>query len=121
MERNIDLCRKILLEIEKNDTGRPISNLKIENHSLKETKYHCKMLYEEKLITNYRNYLHDNFAVGELTWAGHDFLDKIRDENVWNKVKEIITKNGSEITIDVIKVVATDVITNLIKGVQHIL
>jgi hypothetical protein len=29
-----------------------------------------------------------------LTWQGHEFLDSSRDNNVWNKAKEIMAKTG---------------------------
>lgn len=38
-----------------------------------------------------------------LTWAGHEFLDSIRDAGTWSKIKSVSLEKGSSLTFDVIK------------------
>jgi hypothetical protein len=38
-----------------------------------------------------------------LTWNGHDFLDSARNENIWNKAKEIVIQNGGSIAMESLK------------------
>jgi len=40
------------------------------------------------------------FAVGSLTWDGNDYLDKVRDDSQWTKVKNIIIEKGLPLAID---------------------
>ncbi len=36
-----------------------------------------------------------DFTVGDLTYFGHDFLEHIRNDKIWNKAKPILEKVGS--------------------------
>jgi len=49
------------------------------------------------------------FAFG-LTWNGHEFLDRVRDQTIWNKVKAAAREKGLTLSFDVIKALATKVI-----------
>ncbi|MFM4928558.1 DUF2513 domain-containing protein [Aeromonas veronii] len=55
-----------------------------------------------------------NFTATRLTWAGHEFLDAIRSDTVWNKTKETFTTKGLDMTFDLIKTVAGGVATALL-------
>ncbi len=57
-----------------------------------------------------------NLILGSLTWAGHDFLEKIREDTVWNHTKEVITKKGLPMVVDVIKQVSAALITSMTEG-----
>nr|DAW75361.1 MAG TPA: protein of unknown function DUF2513 [Caudoviricetes sp.] len=48
-----------------------------------------------------------------LTWLGHEFLDKIRNEAAWNKIKNIVKSKGVDMSFDVIQTVGQIVITSL--------
>jgi len=41
----------------------------------------------------------------KLTWEGHDYLDAVRDPQVWHKTKEATNKVGSW-TFDIVKELA---------------
>jgi len=47
---------------------------------------------------------------GSITHDGYEFLDAIRDEEVWQKTKGVIAKTGGW-TLGVIASVATEIIT----------
>jgi len=59
------------------------------------------------------------FGVGSLTWDGNDFLEKIRDDSQWKKVKETITKKGLPLVIDTIKSVANALISATVEGITN--
>lgn len=58
-------------------------NLNIYGFDLDTVAYHCKILPDADLLDSYESTYRDDriyaFNVGALTWAGHDFLDKIRE------------------------------------------
>ena len=120
MERNMDLVRLLLLQIEKEYVSTAIINLKVDGYSMEEVGYHCSILEEAGLISSYApRYASDSlyfFTVGHLTWEGHDFLDKIRDDSMWGKVKTIAKKKGIPLFIDTIKSIANAFISSAVEG-----
>ena len=103
MKRDMDLVRLILLEIEDKYRSTAIYNLAIEGYDPETVAYHCKILYEAGLISNYKAQYADNeiyaFGVGSLTWDGNDFLEKIRDDSRWKIVKETTVIRSSVLTV----------------------
>lgn len=120
MKRNMDLCRLILFKIEEEYVSTALYNLKITGYSDEEVAYHCKLLFENKLISNYKDIYADNrlysFGVGSLTWKGHDFIDKIREDTVWNRTKEVIKEKMLPTTIEVIKDISGVIIKSMIES-----
>lgn len=106
LKRDMDLCRKILFIIEDQDTDTKLLNLAVENYSNSHVAYHCKILNEAGLVEYYdAKYADDNllfFSVGPLTWKGHDFIDKVREDTTWNNIKKIISKKGLPFTLSVV-------------------
>lgn len=120
MTRDMDLCRKILFAIEERYVDVVIYNLSIEGYSMAQVAYHCKILYEARLLSDYgAQYADDHiysFGVGSLTWEGHEFLDKIREDTVWNKTKSVIKDKVLPMSLSVIKEVSTAVISAMTAG-----
>ena len=51
-----------------------------------------------------------------MTWEGHDFLDKIREDTIWNKTKGLIKNKALPMTLDVVKEIASAVISEMMKS-----
>lgn len=119
MKRDMDLVRKILFEIEETVDNTVEYNLTIEGYTMEQVAYHCALLFEGGYIHNYKGQNGSGelyaFGVGRLTWEGHDFLDKIREDTIWNKTKDIIASKGLPFAFEVVKTVSTGVISVLIK------
>lgn len=120
MERDMELVRKILFKIEEEFVSTAIMNLKIDGYDLETVAYHCHLLHDAGLISSYKSHYAGNelwcFSVGSLTWEGHDFLDKIRSDTVWNKVKTTIKKKGLPMILETIKTIATTIISAATEG-----
>ena len=120
MKRDMDLCRKILFAIEEQYVDVVIYNLSIAGYNMEQIAYHCKILHEVGFISDYGAQYGDghiySFGVGSLTWEGHEFLDKIREDTVWNKTKGIIKEKVLPMSLSVIKEVATAVISAMTEG-----
>ena len=74
----MDLIRKILFKIE-DEVGTVVEyNLLIEGYSTEELAYHCSILYDSKMISDYgadyANNEINSFGVARLTWNGYEFL-----------------------------------------------
>ena len=57
---------------------------------------------------------HD-FLVTRLTWKGHEFLDTIRSDTVWEKTKKSFLNKGISMTFELVKSVATDFAVSYLK------
>lgn len=116
MKRNMDLCRLILFKIEDEYKSTALSNLQIDGYDMEIIAYHCDLLFEAGLIKSYNpTYASDKiyfFSVGALTWEGHDFLDKIRENTMWNRTKNRIKENALPMTLEVIKTIVTSLIND---------
>jgi hypothetical protein len=95
MKRDMDLVRTILLKVEADlkfdGTMHPAraAELGIEGHSEGEIAYNCAQLVEAGFLTgNTKMAIQGVVMVGKLTWEGHEFLDAVRDPDIWRKTKE---------------------------------
>ena len=48
----------------------------------------------------------------ELTWEGHEFLDKIRADTTWNKIKSYSKEKGVTLSFSVVTALAKKMITD---------
>jgi len=88
----------------KSDTITGMRPEEIQAHSKEVVSYHINLLIQEELIEGNRSE-----AIGpsysfanNLTFKGHDFLDKIRSDTGWNKVKSILKSKGMELSFDAV-------------------
>jgi DNA-binding transcriptional ArsR family regulator len=84
MKRDMDLIRRILMDIEESPeaTGYQWLDLSIEGHSPEEVSYHVKLLDEAGLIEAEDLTDTAGFDVRpkRLTWSGHEFIDAVRKD-----------------------------------------
>ena len=120
MQRDMELIRKILFAIEEKyvDTALMSHQLTIDGYDMKTIAYHCAILHDAGLVYDYQGHYSENelqfFGGGRLTWDGHELLDKIKSDTVWNKTKETIKKKGIPFVLDAVKEIAT-AITSAMK------
>lgn len=114
-----DCVRETLLYIEENqqyDDILEMSNMKSDKFSHDDICYTCEKLAEAGYIDIYKDLL-GNISIKNITYAGHQFLDNIRDDKVWTKTKSILSKFES-VSIEIISQTASKVILELIKPIQ---
>ena len=117
MQRNWDIIRKILLEIEALPTEDSVfSSSELHDVDRETAAYHMRLLLEAQLIVGgCRNAVGPPFChASRLTWEGHEFLDKIKNETLWRKIKETARTKGVDLSFTVIKDVAKALITSVI-------
>lgn len=108
-----DLIRQILLYVEENGNDKlPVYNIEIDGYTDEEIKYHFKRLLEADIINGEVVGLQGNkVRFNCLTWYGHECLDRIRDKELWEKVKRDIEVYGvKSVTLDIIKAYAEKII-----------
>lgn len=109
MKRNWDTIRRILLAVEQ----LPDENSRIINYALPgidpdEAAYHMRLLLDAGLIDGLcRNDTVPSwcYATG-LTWAWHEFLDRIRTDTAWNRIKTTASDKSLDMSFDTLMAVA---------------
>ena len=127
MKRDMELIRKILFKIEEEVDNLTVYDLEVDGYSMDQVAYHCSLLYDGGLIKDYEAQEADDeldgFIIDGLTWYGHEFLDDIRSDTVWDKTKETIKTNGLPMVFDVVKEIAKAFISATtqaaIKGIMN--
>jgi len=98
MKRDMDLIRKMLLEIESNEHGFAPDKIEILGYTQEQINYHALLLGEAGLAKIFETTSHGDRSpqavVTRLTWAGHEFLDSARENQIWNQAKDTIGKIG---------------------------
>jgi hypothetical protein len=96
MKRDLDLIRNILLAVENNpklDGHRMLlpditTFPTLANTDRALLNYNIRLLISAKYLTGQEGAVRPH--VSALTWKGHELLDDIRDEGIWDKAKEKI-------------------------------
>ena len=114
MKLNYDCVRSVLLTVEKSktiDEELNINPLTIETifeqlpkYEDNEILYTIEKLKEAGYINAALQFAAGHFidgAVSSITYSGHEYLDNIREPDVWRKVKAML-KNAGAITLPLI-------------------
>ena len=123
MKRDLDLLRELLLFVEEQDDGRGVSfptsvfSPFYETHTDVVVFGHLKLLAEagliEGIVESHGSTGQASFTimVKRLTIYGHDYLDTIRDNDVWKSTKDVAVKAGGW-TLSLLG----DIATSLVKA-----
>ena len=114
MKLNYDCVRSVLLTVEKSktiDEELNINPLAVETifeqlpkYEDSEILYTIEKLKEAGYINAALHFAAGHFidgAVSSITYSGHEYLDNIREPEVWRKVKTML-KNAGAITLPLI-------------------
>lgn len=110
MKRDLDLIRRILLDLEAKE-GLSYLQMKYEDIDVATRGYHAELLVDAGFVKGKVKYREDGLPIPflmNLTWEGHEFLNSIREEKVYNKVTAILKPMGG-FTMEVLKEVASAV------------
>jgi hypothetical protein len=96
MKLNKDLVREILLQVEASPDPLNWVDLTVPGHSELEIAYHARLLDEAGFIeaddlTTMDGY---DWRAKRLTYEGHEFLDTVRDAEIWRRTKETAKSAG---------------------------
>ena len=107
MERNWELCREILFKVEElHIPGEPwIQNFDLSSDwSETEISEHVYLLDQAGLIEAKDLSSSSKYSIIpiRLTWAGHEFTSKSRDQNNWKLALEFVLKRTGAASFDLI-------------------
>ena len=106
MKRDFDLFRKILLFVENAPSGFA-PTIVLDGYSGAEIGYHAHLLIEAGLargvdVTNLGSTAPESL-ITNLTWAGHEFAELVRDESRWEQAMSSLRAEGRGVTLDELK------------------
>lgn len=120
MRLNPDCIRDILLSVEKNATySNDVSEETLykelaPKYSQEEILYHVRQCEHSGLFLKVIHYF-GGFTIEDLSPYGHRFINDIRQDNNWKKTKDI-AKNVGSFSLDVLKEVSAQLISNLVSS-----
>jgi len=121
MTRDWEIIRAILLRLEQSPTADTAVNAgDFPNMPEQNVAYNMRLLHEEGFID--ARYIESHSGDGEimqafarrLTNSGHELLDTIRDDTVWNQIKEKFKSNSIDMTFDLIMTVGKKIIESIL-------
>lgn len=122
MKLNPDCIRDTLLDVERRSAYNQIVHYLSDKdfqvftkYTRNEVLYHMRQCRENGFFIGNTRLYHEGCIIKDLSPAGHEFLANIRKDTNWNKTKEIALSVGST-SLDVIKDIAAQVISNLISN-----
>ncbi|WP_404443478.1 DUF2513 domain-containing protein [Sutcliffiella horikoshii] len=115
MKRDMELIRTILISIEENNSQMGWIDLDIPEYEDDMISYHVELLNNAGFIEAVDLSSMDGYEwkPKKITWNGHEFLDSIKNDTVWNEVKEQVKEKGGNISFEVLKALALQVSSKL--------
>ena len=102
----MNLVRQLVLVIEADQSGFAPKNLVVDGYSNEEIGYHLFIMLEAELIRGADVTVHGakspEAIVTSLTWAGHEFADAARDEDLWAKAMKLTKEKAGGVTLDLL-------------------
>lgn len=109
MKRNWDTVRRILLAIEQlPDENSQLGSSEIQGIDPDEAAYHMRLMVDAGFINGgCRHAMGPAWCYAtSLTWNGHEFLDRIRSDTQWNRIKSSIREKGMDMSFEGIMAIA---------------
>lgn len=124
MKRDMDLIRELMLKLE----AIPLRaggiwhiephdpEMSVEGYDVDTIAYHLSLIKDAGLIDS--GSVNPMVGIGfrGFTWAGHDFIDSVRDPEIWKKTQGAMKQAGG-FTLDLAKALAKGLIKKKIE--QH--
>jgi len=108
MKRDMEIIRKILMQLEEAPTHDVPVQLNIEGYRPEEINYNVGIAWKGGLIELYGKPISSlnsdtRYLPKSLTWEGHEFLDASRNENAWKRMLNTIKEKGGGLAFEIVK------------------
>ena len=110
MYRDMELVRKILLAMAAHHSGFAPDAFTIPGYDQDVIGHHVWLMEQGDLVTatdmTVQGDASPTALAGSITWKGHDFLDSVRTEKIWLKVKAELKDRGVSLPFALIQELA---------------
>jgi Hypothetical protein (DUF2513) len=113
VKRDLDLVRQLMLQIEALPASPPVQYRmsEIEDPVL---LAHLELLIDAGLVNGRIARSHgtrgDVISVEGLTWQGHEWIEMVRSQSVWNETKRTVLDQGGALTFELTRAVAANLL-----------
>lgn len=118
MRRDWSLVRQILLQVDGlESSGVTLRPDAVQGYDTELVSYHFRLLDEAGLIrADCAKTLGAPLycLASSLTWSGHELLDQIRRETVWNRTLGLLRERGLDVSLHALKTAAARVVVDLL-------
>lgn len=120
MKRDMDLIRRILLDMEESENAMDAGVFVDDQHDYQAVSYNIDIMEQAGLIkasiVRADGGIYYSVRVKSITWDGQDFLATIKSEKIWTKVKTKVSQKLGDASLDMIKSLAVKLGTDLLLG-----
>jgi hypothetical protein len=118
MKRDMNLIRAVLIETEKLPDDDAMHDIAVQGFTEAEISNHVRLSDEAGFIDaeDLTTLSGVCWKPKRLTYEGHEFLDSIRSDTVWEKAKALTLKSTGTLTIEGLKIALPHVLKSLIGG-----
>jgi hypothetical protein len=106
MERDMDLIRDILLDLESNEDAY-LEEVMDKGYEREIVLRHMELLHEAGLVeAKFSQAPEKGYFIADvarLTWEGYEFLDNARNERLWQKVTGFVAEKGVTVSFTVLQ------------------
>jgi len=115
MQRDMELFRQLLFEIEKFPFDGKIRRIAIDGYTEQQISYHIMLLHQAGFIQAFDTSNNDGMFWNAkwLNNSGHEFLDSIKNDTVWEKSKSLVVKNVGALSLEALKLAVPAVIKTM--------
>jgi hypothetical protein len=109
MKRDMDLIRKILFNLGDSEFYSDMGYPRIDGYNIDQIKHHVFIMRDAGLLRFTEGKTVDGFLDEtedlelRLTWEGHEFLEKVRDDKLWKSILDTTKKKTGGLSFDVLK------------------
>ena len=117
MKQDMDLVRAILLQVEASPTPK-VRDVVVEGYDTATVAHHIEILGDAGYLVPRVVYSSGDpilAGVERLTWDGHQFINTVRDDTVWNRTSERIKSTVGTAAVEVWKATA-EAVTRAMLG-----
>lgn len=107
MKRDWDLIRQILFAVEAAQADERISDNDIDGCTPENFHHNAILLTEAGFVHAMILQNLETTLIESLTWEGHEFLDSIRSDSTWDKIKNTAKEKSIELSFASIKAITT--------------
>jgi hypothetical protein len=122
MKRDLDLVRQLLLQIEALPAGPPAQyrTSEIEDPVL---LAHFELVIAAGLVNGKialsQGARGDVISISGLTWEGHEWIEMVRSQAVWNETKSTLLARGGALTYELTKAAAGKILRSRLEAAEE--
>lgn len=120
MKRDMELVRKMLMELADSEFYSDMGFPRVEGHSEDKIRHHALIMRDAGLLSFAEGIQSEGFFAPQedlqlrLTWEGHEFLEKTRDEKIWRSIVNKTKEKTGGLSFEVLKALLIATLTKAV-------